>query len=385
MLDFWKISRILESKYSIFYKFWNIGRPVFTDKIPTAAVAFDKEGQCVLFMFNEEFYHNIDNYTRSFIVAHEMLHVLLEHGKRGKNKIPEVANIAMDLVINHTLVNKFGFDRDQIINGEDLCWVDKFFKVPVGTNLSFEQYYELLLDESKSNIKVHYVLVDSHDFSSFEDSGELVEMTKEELDKADQALKHDNGIKAGAEQGSKFIKLKPKKSYKHKWETIIKNWARPFMDYKIEEQWQKDRKYACISDEFMLPSDKFIDNDEKKKIQVYFFQDTSGSCVHLAERFFKASNSLHPDRFDVKMYCFDTKVYPVVDGKLSGFGGTSFQCIDQFVNRLPRHPDAVFIITDGYGDSVKPVKGKKWYWFLSENYTECIPKECNIYKLEDFE
>lgn len=382
MQDFWEITRILESKHSVFYQFWNAGKPVFTNKIPTAAVSFDREGNYIQFLFSPQYYNSMDNYSRAFVIAHEMLHIILKHGKRGMGRQAEIANIAMDLVVNHTLVNRFGFERDLIVDAERLCWIDKFFKPEdnIPEDLSFEEYYELLLDESKSNLKVKYVLVDSHDFPELP---EMVEITPEELESLKESVRPD--LKAGNELGNKFIKLKPEKKYKHKWETIIKNWARPFLDYKTEEQWIRDRKYNCISDEFMLSSDRFIDNDEKKKIQVYFFQDTSGSCVHLADRFFKASNTLNPERFDVKMFCFDTQVYPVIDGKLSGFGGTSFTCIDEFINRLPRYPDAVFIITDGYGDKVEPVKPGKWYWFLSEQYKECIPNSCHTYDLKDFE
>ena len=50
-----------------------------------------------------------------------------------------------------------------------------------------------------------------------------------------------------------------------------------------------------------------------------------------------------------------------------------------------KYPDAVFIITDGYGDPVTPEISKRWYWFLSCNYRGCIPKECNIFDLADYE
>ena len=50
-----------------------------------------------------------------------------------------------------------------------------------------------------------------------------------------------------------------------------------------------------------------------------------------------------------------------------------------------KYPDAVFVITDGYGDPVKPEFCKKWYWFLSHNYRACIPKECNVYDLKNYE
>ena len=44
---------------------------------------------------------------------------------------------------------------------------------------------------------------------------------------------------------------------------------------------------------------------------------------------------------------------------------------------------AVFVITDGAGDYIKPENPKKWYWFLSENYRSCIPKNSYIFSLKD--
>lgn len=51
-----------------------------------------------------------------------------------------------------------------------------------------------------------------------------------------------------------------------------------------------------------------------------------------------------------------------------------------------RYPEAVFVITDGYGNRVKPARPEKWYWFLTPGGSRyCIPKECNIYNLQDYE
>ena len=46
---------------------------------------------------------------------------------------------------------------------------------------------------------------------------------------------------------------------------------------------------------------------------------------------------------------------------------------------------AVFVITDGYGDVFLPEKKKNWYWFLSEDAKNYIPKESKVFMLEDFE
>lgn len=39
-----------------------MGKPVFTDRIQTAAVQFDKEGNYLMFLFNENFWNECDEY-----------------------------------------------------------------------------------------------------------------------------------------------------------------------------------------------------------------------------------------------------------------------------------------------------------------------------------
>jgi hypothetical protein len=184
---------------------------------------------------------------------------------------------------------------------------------------------------------------------------------------------------------------------KKKWETVIKRWVNRFIKHsdRDHEQWARvNRRFVGLQSNLFLPSEMEIDEREeiKKKIKVIFFQDTSGSCSHFAERFFKAAKSLPKERFDMELYCFDTQVYKtsLESGKLYGFGGTSFEILERKVEEIckgnfRKYPKAVFVITDGYGDAIHPKKPRNWYWFLSTTYTSCIPKECNIFQLSDFE
>ena len=131
---------------------------------------------------------------------------------------------------------------------------------------------------------------------------------------------------------------------------------------------------------------------DEQQIEVYFFLDTSGSCAHLKERFFTAAASIPPNKFKIRLFCFDTKVYDVSleEGKLYGFGGTAFDIIEEKIQEVMKaekvpYPRAVFVISDGMGNTVKPQKPVVWYWFLTERYTQYIPKESHIFDLRDFE
>ena len=419
--EFHEIAHELEKYHGVFSKFWSLGRPIETDQIPTAAVSFGKEGNCVEFLVNPEFWNACSLYHKQFIICHECLHVLLNHGIRSVD-IPAdqrtIANLAMDISVNHMLVNSFGFDRELIPETKNYCWVDTMFteeqQKDVKSDMHFEYYFNKL--KTLNGGAGGSSLVDGHDF--FNDIPEELQdqiqnavdgFSEEEKEVLGNVLEAEeanmqgpegnlpNGLQAGTMAGNIIKKLNVGKvKQKRKWETVIKRWASKYIrkGFKDREQWARlNRRFTMLDKHFFLPTEMEVDEKEKQKnrIKVWFFLDTSGSCAHLAERFFKAAMSLPEDKFDTELYCFDTSVYKV-DKKtqeLHGFGGTSFQCINNYIMghcKTDRdHPKAVFIITDGYGDNVYPKFPKAWYWFLSVNYTGCIPKECNTFMLSDYE
>jgi predicted metal-dependent peptidase len=234
-------------------------------------------------------------------------------------------------------------------------------------------------------------------------------LAPEEVEKLKKAIegKLDEETKQSCQAGTGagglvkvMANVKVKK--KSKWETVIKKWMQKYMHNasKDKEQWTRiNRRFANVQSlsagKIFLPTEMDIDThvDEKHRVQVMFFLDTSGSCAHLADRFWKAASSLPEDRFDIRLFCFDTQVYETSfeSKKLYGFGGTSFSIIERYIQNdmkkknTVRYPDAVFLITDGYGDSVAPQRPEKWYWFLSESYKSYIPAKSNVFMLRDYE
>lgn len=426
--EFLDLSRKLQKHHSIFEKFFKLGNPIFTDKVKTAAVEFDRIGECINFYLNPEFWKKQTDEQKQFVIAHECLHVLFYHGVRASllndKHSRNNANVAMDVVVNHTLEDSFGFDRKEVDPKGNYCWIDTVFpnRKDVQVGKSFEHYYNLLKSEpppgsggkdkekkkgggkDESEGQGGPQLADDHDFlESFNDpkfekqvedilnnydTQDVHEMVENETKDIKQEIKQ-----AGLNPGNLAkIATLTKRIIKKKWETVIKRWTQKFNFEKDEEQWvRKNRRIESMPSDFMLPSEQEVELEEKSRITVYFFQDTSGSCAHLADRFFAAASSLDPKRFNVVMHCFDTQVYPttLASKKLYGFGGTTFTCIENYIQQQVRmgkkYPSAVFVITDGYGDNVSPEKPDKWYWFLSVDYKSCIPKTCNIFKLADYE
>jgi hypothetical protein len=405
----WKeICYALLDHHSLFYKVGEMGKPYLSDSIDTACVTFDKSGNFINFLFNPEFWKTSSTYKKIFVICHESLHLILQHGKRFKDTKNNLkANYAMDVVVNHTLVNRFGFIREEISDWEELCWVDTIFKnkkvnnFDIPTDETAEYYLNLLNriypeDYNGNGSR----LLDSHDFLDGEETEFFKKLNEGLTQEEKESLKkfydkHAPKSQAGTSAGTGLhIAAKEKQSVKRKWETAVTTWSQKMMRSvsKEQDQWaRKHRRFMFLETSFFLPTEFEVEDFdiEKGRLKVLFFLDTSGSCWHLKDRFFNAAESLPVKYFDVELLCFDTQVTPttVMSRKIHGGGGTSFNIIDTYIkqNHKQHQPDAVWIMTDGYGDAVSPENPQNWFWFLTPHSSkEFIPPASKIYDLNDF-
>lgn len=407
---FTEFKRSLENIHVLYYRLVEIGAPVMTYAVRTACVIFDKtKGRPLQFLFNPDFYDSLDSYTRSFVGGHEMLHILLEHGRRTKDYANQhYANIAADIVVNHMLVDKFGFYRKGIHGWESIYWVDTTWPgQSVQTGMSLEYYYQLLLENPP--VKSGQELVDDHDFMhsiTEDDLTDLVKRLASECSPAEkkmilEALKDcDVSPEAGDGALGMWAALDvPTVKPLRKWETVITKWV----GYRLKmmpsdvEHWKREsRRIDPRNTTLILPArDQAYDfTREKGKMPVLFFLDTSGSCWELKDRFYQAMKSIPRDRFEVRIFSFDTQIYPLdvsAEDHVIGGGGTSFSIIESHIQSMihsgdiDRYPEAVWVMTDGFGDVVHPEKPKNWYWFLSTTHEMLIPIESKRFALKDFE
>lgn len=410
----------LQQYHSLFYQLAVVGEPVITDAVPTAAVSFDRAGNFLSFLFNPDFLEKLSWEEIKFICCHEMLHILLEHGIRARdNKLNrEIANIAMDVVINHSLIDNFGFLRGdlQYLDSDDcgICTIDRTFKDidpktgPILEDRNFEYYYNKIAQNAEK-MEVAGVFSGPNN-GALDDHGSLPQMTKEEFEKMleealgdkekakelAEKLQESNSKEAGKGPGAELFnaayKYAPKK---RRWESIVASIRKTKIRMgEIDEyQWSNpDRRFATMPHTFLLPSVNDTETEGPTKWDLWLFQDVSGSCVSYYERFVKAARSIPTDVFNVKFHVFDDGVKEVSlkQDRYPCGGGTCFDTIEKYilknsVKKGLRYPRLVFIITDGYGTTVNPQQPKNWFWFLTENYKEYIPKDSKSFLLNDFE
>ena len=117
-------------------------------KLPYTAVTIDDEGRSYIFI-NPDTIQTLSSGEILGVLAHEALHLALAHPIRGSDKIEELWNIAIDLVVNAILLNK----KYSLPKGGLLVslpeWLEEFREKIISevSQKSAEEIYFLLLEK----------------------------------------------------------------------------------------------------------------------------------------------------------------------------------------------------------------------------------------------
>lgn len=432
-----QIANLISGHDIIFQTFWSIGKPLFTKSIKTAAVGFDNVGKVIYLIINPDFWDSLDINNKVFVICHEALHVILNHGKRG-NEYPDqkMVNFAQDIVINEMLISSFGFNKFEIQNWNKYCFVETVFTneeiltYQIHTKGSFHYYMNLMEKQKEQNEGLECVDQHSNKQSSPDGSSnnqqspsdkeidDLIQAAQEHMDQAAKTIKEEidpiisdvekydfaQKIKvdfegeptgAGCTPMGALIAANPyyvKK--KKKWEEIVKKHLRSMIKYEtveVESWISRKRSHHCLSPELMIEGLWNQEKAVKQKYKLVFFLDSSGSCLSYAKRFVKMLQSIPEDSFSIEAYAFDNNLYPIdlKTGQVRGGGGTYFTILDNKIREMTqksRHPDAVFVLSDGDGNTFNPERPKLWHWILTPRHSlHYIPKESPKHKMENFE
>jgi predicted metal-dependent peptidase len=297
--------------------------------------------------FNTQFFDKMSNKEIEFVIAHEILHCVFDHLTRREDRIPRIHNIAADYIVNNLLV------RDRI--GTKPTFIDCYqdFKYD---KWSSEDVYDDILEDAKKNgeefLKQLGELLDEHiDWEGEGDEGQGKDSngngadgkesksrptySKDELKKIKDEIK-ENMISAAQTSGAgntpgeiqRMIKelTEPKMNWREMLRQQIQSTVRN--DYTFSRPSRKGQMTGAI-----LPGMNF---DET--IDICIALDMSGSIGDEQARDFLSEIKGIMDEYkdyNIKLWCFDTKVYneqdfsadggdDLMDYEIKGGGGTDF-------------------------------------------------------------
>lgn len=413
------------SLYKSLYELTDIS---FSEQVPTAAVTFDKKGNMLNMIINQDFWESLPFEGKRFVILHELSHIIYKHGLRSilLDLDFKLSNIAQDIFINHHLHNNYGINRD-LFKWEQYCWTETCFPGEnVPNNQSFEYYYAKLKNQQQ-NLD-HLKLLGSHgeslektDTKSLpseteenddEDNDEvpsledIIENNPEISQDCQDFFKNDSNkiqkkvildrkpqeIEGSTSKGvnrdiqriennlseyDKFIKelipIKKKGQERTKSHDAWNQISRRYMDF------------LSTNNHFFLPAT--VENvlpDKPKKKSVWVFTDTSGSCHGMVPIFANIIQDLaeHPLISDCRAFCFgDTCVEIPIKKNNKGSLNIRYQsgndgglsCIERKIKQIMEdenipHPDNVVVISDGeltFREKNNVTKPEAWYLLIS--------------------
>src|SRR6056300_1562103 len=339
------------------------------DWLPTAAV----DGRNLY--YNTQFFNAMNNKEIEFVIAHEILHMVFDHLERRGDRHPMLYNIAEDYKVNNLLV------RDRI--GEKPSIVDCFqdFKYEADTS---EDIYDKLFEDAKQAGKELQELLDQLD--------EEGEMLDEHLDDGDGSS--DEGEEEKDANGNNVSKKRPKYSKEElkkikdeikegmmtaaqaagagntpgEVQRMIKELTEPKMNWReiLQQQIQ-----SVIKNDFTFarPNRKswhtgaiLPGQDFDETIDIAVALDMSGSIGNAQAQDFLGEIKGIMDQYadyNIKVWCFDTKVYneqdfsadggeDLLNYEIFGGGGTDFMANWEYMKEKEYVPKKFIMFTDGY-------------------------------------
>lgn len=335
------------------------------DWLPTAAV----DGRNLY--YNTQFFNAMNNKEIEFVIAHEILHMVYDHLERRGDRNPLLYNIAADYKVNNLLVKDRIGEKPKIVD----CYQD--FKYDDYTS---EEIYDELFEQAEKNgqelIEQLGEMLDEHLDSSDEsggssDNGEEKDVngngvsksrpkySKDEIKKIKDEIKENvlssaqaagaGNVPAGVARMIKDL-TEPKMNWREILQTQIQSIIKS--DFTMSRPSRKGWHTGAV-----LPGMQF---DET--IDICIGIDMSGSigCAQAKDFLGEVKGIMDQYKdYNIKLWCFDTKVYneqdfsadgseDLLDYEIMGGGGTDFIANWTYMKENDIQPKKFIMFTDGY-------------------------------------
>ena len=324
---------------------------------PTAAV----DGRTLY--FNTQFFNAMNNKEVEFVIAHEILHCVFDHLGRRDQRNPKLYNIAADYIVNNLLVRDRIGAKPKVVN----CYQD--FKYDKWTS---EEVYEDLFKQAEKNGQDYLdqlgEMLDEHldlegdgsdDGDNKDGKSGRPRYSKAELDQIKDEIKEAmlsaaQAAGAGNTPGEIARMIKDLTEPKMNWRELLRQQIQSTVrnDYTFSRPSRKGQMTGAI-----LPGMNF---DET--IDICIALDMSGSIGDEQARDFLSEIKGIMDEYkdyNIKLWCFDTKVYneqdfsadggdDLMDYEIKGGGGTDFDANWTYMKYNDIQPKKFIMFTDGY-------------------------------------
>jgi predicted metal-dependent peptidase len=320
------------------------------DWCPTAAT----DGRHLF--YNSEFICKLKEKEVTFLVGHELLHVIYDHiGRRG-TRDPDLSNIAADYAVNDSCVE---YRLGEKITSVPLLYDPKYH------GWAYEQIYDDLLSNCKKidMDKLMKMVLDDH-MEDSEDgsdpgtgSGSRPVLTAEERQQIKDEIK-EAMLSAAQAVGVGNVPAGIKRLIDGLTESKM-DW-REILNQRVEAQIKNDFTYMKPSRrgwgcDAVLPSMK-----REPSVEATLALDMSGSIgVPQIKDFFGEIKGIVEQHasFNIGVLTFDTQCYnyqvftednvdEIYNYEPQGGGGTSFDCIYDFLKEQEIEPKQLIIFTD---------------------------------------
>lgn len=358
--------------------------PIETVEIPTMGV--DKRGNM---WYNPDFVNKMDQEEVKGVVCHEIMHVALEHLGGLKGKDAQVANVAMDIVVNDIIMeNGLRLPREGIIPQNHEVVINGNIKVKEVNKKCWEIIYAEL--EKKLPKKKKGEAGYGFDQHEREAPGDDDKNGQDGPDGNKKKLgggvnDQDFDAKQRVNEAYAYAKLQGKApagldryieelSYpKLDWKSMLRKFIIREIPFNYNYSRPSKRSIACGI---------FMPSVVKESLEIGVAVDTSGSmspddlkmCVSEVLGIIKAY-----DNVKLTVLSCDAEVHTVSEVcceddvaslKLEGGGGTNFiPVFDWVADNKPGMKLLVFF-TDGYGEFPKDAPNMKVLWCVSKGGME---------------
>jgi len=314
-----------------------------SDWLPTAATDFRN------FYFNREFFDKMTPRQVEFVVAHEILHCVFDHMMRNEGREKQIWNIAADYCVNGIL------KRDRI--GDDPPV--KFFYDRKYDNWSAEQVYDEIYNKyDEEQLNQLGQMLDHHMDPEGGKDGQP-QYSKEELKKIRDEIKEAmiqsaNAAGAGNVPGEIARMIKDMTEPKMDWREMLRMNIQSLVknDFSFSRPNRKGQMTGAV-----LPGCNF-----DTSIDVCVALDMSGSISdEMGVDFLGEVKGIMQEfkDFNIKIWCFDTKVYneqdydsyngdEIDEYEIMGGGGTEFDANWDYMKEHDIRPKKFIMFTDGY-------------------------------------